>query len=411
MDDSYFRQYITVSGGVFVADTSDIVTAVQNEWSNAFGSALSLNPSTPQGRIIELQAVGRKGALESIALAVNQINPNYATGQFLDADGALFGCDRKGAVQTEVGCYLTGVPGTVIPASAQAQTDNGDMFYTPSSVVLDENGNGSATFLAVSAGAVECPAGTLTNIVTAAGGWETITNAHNGIVGSALESDRDYRARILRSRYTGVALLGAVHSELYKVSGLIDHALYNNATGAPALWRDVWVDPHAICLIARGGSATDIASALYKTVTAGCGYTAISSGGTIITERIADRGGTLPVGYDIVFNRPDAVLVSCLVSVGAGTYQGTSASLAEAVSGAILKWQEGGNLKADPPRIGGTVSPFEIGAAISDDLPEVIIEDVQVCSSGGVLGREPLPIALYQYGEIPAELITVEVVG
>ena len=411
MADNYFSQYITVSGGVFVADTSDIVTAVQNEWSDAFGSALSLEPATPQGRIIEMQTVGRKGMLESLAMTVNQINPNYATGIFLDADGALFACDRKGATRTEVACYLTGVPGTVIPASAQAQNTSGDVFYTPSAVTLDANGNANATFYAVSAGAVDCPAHTLTQIVTAAGGWETITNNTNGVVGSNTESDRDYRTRILKSRYSGITLLGAVHSELYKVSGLIDHALYNNASGAAVRWRDVTVDSHSICLIARGGTDADIASALYKTVTAGCGYTRITSGGTVVNQAITDRGGTLPVDYNITFNRPDAVRVSCAVSVGMGTYQGTSATLKAAISGSILNWQAGGNAKADAPHIGGTVSPFEIAAAISEDLPEIIIEDVRICSSGGSLGRAALPMKLYQYGSIPQNLIAVTVVG
>lgn len=410
MADNYFSQYITVSGGVFVADTSEIVTAVQNEWSNAFGSALSLEPATPQGRIIEMQTVGRKGMLENLAFCVNQINPRYATGQFLDADGAFFACDRKGATRTTVACDLTGVPGTVIPANAQAQNTSGNVFYTPSAVTLDANGNGSATFLAMSAGKVDCPAGTLTQIVTAAGGWETITNANNGVVGSAVENDRDYRTRIMKSYYSGITLLGAVHSELYKVSGLIDHALFNNGSGVAVEWRDnVSVDSHSICLIARGGTDADIASALYKTVTAGCGYTAISSGGTIINEQIVDRAGTLPVNYTITFNRPDAVRISCAVSVGMGTYQGTSETLAAAISGAIASWQTGSNAKADPPHIGGTVSPFEIAAAISEDLPEIIIEDVRICSSGGTLGRAALPVKIYQYGEIPAALIAVTV--
>ena len=409
MADNYFSQYITVKGGVFVADTSDIVTAVQNEWRDAFGSALSLEPATPQGRIVEMQTVGRKGILENLAFCVNQINPRYATGQFLDADGAFFACDRKGATRTSVDCYLTGVPGTVIPASAQAQNTSGNVFYTPSAVTLDANGNGSATFLAVSAGKVDCPAGTLTSIVTAAGGWETISNAQNGVVGSETENDRDYRNRIMKSYYSGITLLGAVHSELYKVPGLIDHALFNNGSGAAVVWRDVTVDAHSICLIARGGTDADIASALYKTVTTGCGYTAISSGGTIITEQIVDRAGTLPVNYPIIFNRPDPVRISCAVSVGMGTYAGGSADLAAAISGSILSWQTGGNAKADPPHIGGTVSPFEIAAAISDDLPEIIIEDVRICSSGGVLGRAALPMKLYEYGEIPEALIDVTV--
>lgn len=410
MADNYFSQYITVSGGVFVADTSDIVAAVQNEWSDAFGSALSLEPSTPQGRIIEMQAVGRKGYLESLAMAVNQINPNYAAGVYLDAVGALFACDRKGATRTEVRATLTGTPGAVIPANAQAQTEAGDVFYTPSAVTLDTStGTAEATFFALDAGVVECPAGALSRIVTGAGGWETVDNAANGIVGSAVESDRDYRIRILKSRYSGITLLGAVHSELYKVSGLIDHALYNNGSGAAVVWRDVTVPPHAICLIARGGTDADIASALYKTVTGGCAYTAISSGGTVVTQQITDRGGPLPVNYVITFNRPDAVPVSCAINVGMGTYQGTSATLAAAVSGAILSWQTGANAKADAPHIGGMVSPFEIAAAVSDELPEIIIKDVRICTSGGSLGRAALPMKLYEYGAIPAAMINVTV--
>lgn len=93
--------YIT-SSGVIVPNTDNVISELQTEWTNQFGAQLSLDSSTPQGRIIETQAMVRKGTLGACAMVANQLNPNRAFGIFLDAHGAFFGVNRPSGRNSEI---------------------------------------------------------------------------------------------------------------------------------------------------------------------------------------------------------------------------------------------------------------------------------------------------------------------
>lgn len=93
--------YIT-SSGVIVPNTDNVISELQTEWIRQFGAQLFLDSSTPQGRIIETQAMVRKGTLGACAMVANQLNPNQAFGIFLDAHGAFFGVNRPSGRNTEI---------------------------------------------------------------------------------------------------------------------------------------------------------------------------------------------------------------------------------------------------------------------------------------------------------------------
>lgn len=102
--------YIT-SSGIIVPNTDSVISELQTEWKNLFGSQLSVDSSTPQGRIIETEAMVRKGTLGACAMVANQLNPNQAFGIFLDAHGAFFGVNRPSGRNSEIlNVLLTGTP-------------------------------------------------------------------------------------------------------------------------------------------------------------------------------------------------------------------------------------------------------------------------------------------------------------
>lgn len=114
------------STGIIVPDTSDILSDVRKEWQDVFGSDLSLEEGTPQGRIIELLTKERKNALGTVAFIANQINPDFASGTFLDAIGILFGILRKGSTKTLVqNVNLYGIPATT--ATGTISIDSNDI--------------------------------------------------------------------------------------------------------------------------------------------------------------------------------------------------------------------------------------------------------------------------------------------
>ena len=175
--------------GVIVPDTGDVQTDVENEFQANFGADMEMSASSPQGRLVEMETLSRVGVIAFCALIANQINIDYATGQYLDAIGAFYGVSRKGATQTRVLATVTGVAGTIIPAGSIAKTTAGDQFYMENEKTIPVVGSTTSYFLSVEYGAIPCATGTLTSIVSQTVGWETVSNPAAANIGSDMESD------------------------------------------------------------------------------------------------------------------------------------------------------------------------------------------------------------------------------
>lgn len=382
--------YITVNGVVSV-DTSDILSDVQTAWINAFGGSLSLDATTPQGRMIEIQTAERKLSLEMAQLVAGQINPYYATGQFLDADASIFGVERIGATNTIVYGEIAGVPQTVIAPGFRAKTAAGDVFETRQQVTISANGSvAGVPFYSVETGAVPCAAGALDTIVSVTPGVETVNNPSSPIeIGTDQESDTAFRTRMIGSRYAAATSLpGAVKSALNKINGVVDYWFYNNGDGETVTVAGVDIPAHSIALVIQGGADEEIAQALFNTRSAGCGFTAIAGQST--TVNITDQVGAFTMNYPVTFNRPTAIPIDVAVQVKRNTYPGSADELTAAVAAALAAWAAGEVENVDRPRIGATVYTYEIGAAISDQIPQVVIQEVQICAAGGTPAATPI---------------------
>lgn len=198
-------QYVT-STGLIVPDTSTIRDQVTQDFKNALGQDLDVTPETPQGRLIQLITDYRVNTLAINALNSNQINLRYATGRFLDAIGSFYGTERIASTSTRVLATVTGVANTVIPQGSQAKTTAGDLFYAENNITIGNSGTSTGYFLSLEKGPIPCEVNTLTQIVNAVLGWETISNSANAIIGTNVESDTDFRNRIQDSRFTGISL-------------------------------------------------------------------------------------------------------------------------------------------------------------------------------------------------------------
>lgn len=404
MANSYYN-YIN-NGSIITVDTSNLIKDVQNEYISVFGESLNLDPSTPQGRLIEIEANSRKGQLEINAMVANQINLKYATGQGLDALGSLYGRNRRVATSTVTLCYLSGSADTVIPADSQAKTSAGDVFYTPNSITLDNTGNATAYFYSLEQGEIPCEVNTLTEIVTEVVGWDSINNPAGATIGNNQESDNNFRTRIEKSKYSGIGLLGDVESALNSLEDIISYYIYNNGENEAITIEDnVTCNAHSVLVIVQGGDDEEIAEALFKTVSAGCGYTALSGQETVVN--IVKNIGTMQSTYPITFNKPLPVEFICKVTVGANNYTGSN--LENDIKNAINNWANNQVAGVDGLILGTDVYAFEIGSAISSQIPEIIIKNVEIALIGGELSNSPITININQIGVITNDNITVEI--
>jgi len=498
--------------GIILPDTSTIQAQVEEEFRIVYGADIDLSPETPQGRHVALITTERSAVLGINAANANQINLDYCTGLFLDAMGAFFSVTRIGASSTRVLATVTGISGTVITANSLAKTDDGDKFYAENDITIPSGGSITGYFLSVEDGPIPCDTGTLTTIVSATAGWDSISNPAPATIGRNSELDVIYRARIKNSRYSGRGFLEDIKTGLESVEDLLSSFVYDNGESTPVVYDGITIDGNSIVAVVDGGTNADVAQAIFEEKDAGCGYTAIDGEAVLTFSDVGNDGETVTVAgvvytlkatmgaaydvqiggsanatatslshainltgtpgtdyyagteinpratssvtgsgevtieggiygqtlvetdsteasavindipqsvtqnvidgaygasYPVTFNRPEEKHVEIEITVKNQAYSGED--LEQEVKDAILLWSVGAIDGIDGLKIGFDASPFEIGAAVSDQIPSIYVKLCEIAFLGGSPAPAELEIISSEVGRVEEANITVTV--
>jgi uncharacterized phage protein gp47/JayE len=126
-------------------------------------------------------------------------DPEAAQGVALDNVASLTGAARRAAAPTRVTCTLNLEAGTTVPAGSIVSVDGRpDLKFTLEEDVVEPaamTSNVPGVFVCTVDGPVQVNAGTLTVIETAVVGWNTVTNAADGILGRDIDTDQQLRER------------------------------------------------------------------------------------------------------------------------------------------------------------------------------------------------------------------------
>lgn len=131
--------------------------------------------------------------------------PQWSYGVFLDMLAKMARVERKAANCATAKIEINGEPGTVIPAETVFATPSKEdiesiEFETVETCVLDEEGHGEVTVVALVAGPESnVDANTITMMSEPIEGIETVTNPERATGGTAEESDDDLRERIMEA--------------------------------------------------------------------------------------------------------------------------------------------------------------------------------------------------------------------
>lgn len=389
--------YITSSGTV-VPDTADVKEIVQNEYKEALGDDISLEDSTPQGRLIDIETTARTAVIENNALVANLFNVMLSYGIFLDAMLANFGMYREGATASRVEVILTGQKGTVIPAGSQASTSAGVIFYSENDLTIGEDGTVNGDFLSLDLGEIACAAGELNKIVDGTFGWETISNPASADLGTDKESDAHFKQRFLNSGlFTGKALLENYYKVILDTENVKSAFVYDNYADTQVEYDTVTILPHSVYCCVDGGNDEDIANAIFSVKSVGCGFT-----GTTSVQVKDDIFGVL---YNVKFSRPELVKIYVSITVDKGT--SASTELENTIKEAVQKFASGDISGYDGLNIGVNVSPFEMAAAVNTYIPGITVKNLQVGYSEDELSVEELTIHVCERAVIYSENIKV----
>ena len=257
-----------VNGAPVLPTESAILAGELGDLNNAFGGGLNTtNLQTPQGQLAQTLAaiIGDKN--NQIAYISNQVNPSMSSGIWQDAIGYIYGMTRIAAAGTIVQATCVGAVGTVIPAGSVAQDSNGYLYSSTASATIPAGGSVTIQFQNQTAGAIACNIGALNTIYSAIAGWNTITNASDGILGNLVESRAAFELRrqqsvAANSVNSNSAILGAV----YAVPNVLSAYVIDNPTNSALSYGSTSysIAANSLVVSVAGGTSSAIGQAIWS---------------------------------------------------------------------------------------------------------------------------------------------------
>lgn len=347
--------------GVIVADTSTIKDEVTQEYKDNFGEQLVTDNGSPASVLITADTTSRVNLQETNAIMANQINPDIASGKFLDAIWSLTNGQRRKATSTVVpNVTITGVSGTVIPEGSVAELSDGTRFTTVQEVTIPASGTITVNFQSEDEGAIACPIGGLTNIADGGVlGWETVINTEAAILGLITQSDVEARTdRKLTLSVGAKALPFAITSGLYALDDVNSFKFRENFESTTQIIDGVTMVRNSIYLCIDGATNSEIANTLYAYKTIGAAY---NNGASANPQETTITAPDTEQPYTVKFDRPDEIptLIQITVKADASATDQTAN-----IKNAILSYVKS-NIRSEGFKVGNDVSPFEISQNVA----------------------------------------------
>jgi hypothetical protein len=390
--------------GVTVPAETDILAGVLDDNNTAFGGNLNPSLETPQGQLASTLTAIIADKNSQIAYVANQVNPDYASGRWQDSIGRIYFIDRIAAQGTAVQATCTGLAGVVIPVGAKAKDSSGNIYSCTQAGTIPVSGSIELSFVCNTTGPIACPIGALNTIYQAIPGWDSITNASAGTVGRDVETRIDFETR----RRASVALnaqgsLASVYAAVLNLDGVIDAYVAENFTASPVTVgaTSYSLAAHSLYVAAVGGTAADIAWAIFTKKSPGCN----TNGNTTVTV-IDNSGYNYPYpSYDIKFNIPASLPI--LFSVQIQNNSSLPADIVTLVKDAIIAAFNGtdGGTRA---RIGSTITVGRFYGGVSATSVHTNVLDINIGTT--VADQNSVSVGIDQVPTISADDITVTLI-
>lgn len=299
--------------GLSIPAESAIKAGLWAMFKAAFGASLNTSDASPQGQLVTSLAAAFGASNDLLLQYVNLIDPALSSGRMQDAIARIYYLERIGSTSTQVTCTCTGAAGTVIPRGSLAQATDGTIYASTATATIPAGGSVAVNFAALDNGPTACPAGTLTRIYRFVTGWNSITNAADGVPGRDTETPAEFEARRAASvALNASGILPSIKAAVLDTDGVTDVYVTENATGTSATIGGVSVAANSLFVSVVGGTDADVAAAIWSRKPPGCAYT----GTTTVTVTDRSTGYTTPFpSYPVKFTRAAGKSIFFAVSI------------------------------------------------------------------------------------------------
>lgn len=383
---------------LIIPDTSATRDGVIAAFQAAFGNDIDTDPSSPSGLLIALHTELRDFVIRNNADLANQINPDYATGVFLDAIFGLTDAQgRRSATRSILnGVILAGDAGTVVPAGTLAADLGGNQWALVDSVTIPQAGSISASFRAVEYGPIPCEVGHLQTFVTSILGLVSVHNPAAASLGS--DAERDVHVRRRRRNTLAIQSMStpeAVRSHVMALDGVRSLQFLENIGPTQQTIRGVTMKPHSVWVCVDGGEDREIAQSLFNVKTSGAGYN-----GAVQVDISDPRSQVL---YPVNFDRPIEKAILIRVTVRHSIFDAQNL-----VPDLVMNYVNG-DIEGDRSfEVGIDVSPWEIAGAINQQEPRLSVVKVELFEAGsGVWSTDVFSVDINELAKTQRSSISV----
>jgi len=297
--------------GIQVQTFQEIYDELAAGYRAIYGEDINLDPDSPDGQRVAIEAQLVLDAQSFGALEYNQRDPDFALGQSLNSLVKLAGITRRPATRSQVDVEVTTDRPLTLPEDYAVEDDLGQAWTTLNATDIIA-GETTVTLFAETFGAVEADPATVVNPVTVVIGVLSVTNDLPAVVGIDEETDQELRVRRNRSLETPQSSsTGRLFTALANLPNVTDVVVYENDTditdadGIPA---------HSLWVVVEGGAVADIVESMTKNKTGGKGMVGAVTG-TFNESVLRPDGSTFVIVHDMTFDRP--VFVPVLVRLTA----------------------------------------------------------------------------------------------
>lgn len=279
--------------GISMDNFSDIKSQMVSELKSALGDNIQTDPESDLGNMIDIFASAIADQNDFIEAIVSAFNPQSAAGTHLSNMVLINGISRNEARYSTgtLQCTANAAGSTVPAGTLVSDPATGNQFETDSVVVVPPSGTNTVSITAVTAGATEASAGTITQIDTPVYGLASVTNPSDIVVGQSEESDSALRARrFLVSQRSGNSSISAILRTVSEVTNVTSVVVHENnkqeidKNGVPG--NSIWV-------IVEGGANADIAEAIFGSKSAGIN----TFGGVGVVHIDTDTGTSATINF------------------------------------------------------------------------------------------------------------------
>lgn len=297
--------------GFVIKRLEDILQGIGDKQRAAFGALLDTATETELGQLNGTFASGLAECWELLEACYHGFDPDAAADYLLTVLAALTGTERRAAKKSEAELTLNLDDGVTVPAgSLVAHSARPDIIFE--TLVDVTNSSGITDDFQVDAectqtGPTVAGNGTLTVIVNAIGGWNSVTNAEDADVGRNIDNDiilRQRREDQLALR--GGSTLAAIKADLLDVSS--NEALSDmRSVAVLENTDDITVDslpPHSFEVLIDDGDTPTIDNDLIAQIIWDGKPAGIATYGSESGTAIDDNGDSQIVNFSRVTLRP-----------------------------------------------------------------------------------------------------------